>query len=384
MTTLTINDILEKFDQITNDGDGWLVCCPVHGDTNPSLRISLTDGGKVLMNCRSQDCCFADIVAAVGLTTADFSNVQTNGERTIGAAGTKVPATALDVAKLSELVDHLALSFRGSPSSDYAWDRWGIDEDMAKDLKLGHLHPVDEHPLMQRQFARVQAVAIPLLDFDGQPKGMQRRSLFDDADRWSTLMNPATDRSWSRLGVMLHDHADDYILLTEGPGDALSAYGAGQSAVCLRGSSTMVKKSIDEIIDRLGQKMVVLAGDADQAGQLFNKNAGALLKAANIDVRVLQLPSGAGDLTEWREESGGLFAQQLLRAIRSAVPFLDEQHPDAPIQSSEESYAFTDKGNGQRLVKWLGDNFINTQELGHLMYADGRWAPDTKNNLPMA
>lgn len=32
-------------------GDGWLVRCPAHHDRKPSLSISLSAGGKLLVRC---------------------------------------------------------------------------------------------------------------------------------------------------------------------------------------------------------------------------------------------------------------------------------------------------------------------------------------------
>ena len=42
----------------TKNGDGWLTCCPVHGDTNPSLSIMLSNG-KLILNCHA-GCDFGD------------------------------------------------------------------------------------------------------------------------------------------------------------------------------------------------------------------------------------------------------------------------------------------------------------------------------------
>lgn len=120
------------FDGVEDAPDGgWLCLCPVHGDSNPSLKISLTDGGMVLLVCRSHDCCFADIVAAVGLTAADFRGVDPGTARTIREASSKSPANATDLAQLEALITQLADGYMNSESSTYGWDRWNIDEDDA-------------------------------------------------------------------------------------------------------------------------------------------------------------------------------------------------------------------------------------------------------------
>jgi putative DNA primase/helicase len=51
------------------------VLCPVHDDHNPSLGVDLRQNGagsKVVINCRSQWCEYADILKAIGLTDADL------------------------------------------------------------------------------------------------------------------------------------------------------------------------------------------------------------------------------------------------------------------------------------------------------------------------
>src|SRR3712207_3209090 len=51
------------------------VLCPGHDDHDPSLGVDLRQNGagpKVVLNCRSQGCEYADILKAVGLTDADL------------------------------------------------------------------------------------------------------------------------------------------------------------------------------------------------------------------------------------------------------------------------------------------------------------------------
>jgi putative DNA primase/helicase len=51
------------------------VICPVHDDHNPSLGVDLRKNGagsKVVLNCRSRGCEYADILEAIGLTDADL------------------------------------------------------------------------------------------------------------------------------------------------------------------------------------------------------------------------------------------------------------------------------------------------------------------------
>jgi hypothetical protein len=58
------------------------VICPVHDDHNPSLGVDLRQNGagsKVVINCRSQGCEYADILGAISLTDADLKLQEKNG-----------------------------------------------------------------------------------------------------------------------------------------------------------------------------------------------------------------------------------------------------------------------------------------------------------------
>lgn len=63
--------VLSRFDNPIPDGQGFKVICPAHDDTNPSLRISEGNDGKVLVRCWA-GCTTAAIVEALGLTMADL------------------------------------------------------------------------------------------------------------------------------------------------------------------------------------------------------------------------------------------------------------------------------------------------------------------------
>jgi hypothetical protein len=44
---------LDAFGGARRNVDGWLARCPVHGvDRHPSLRLTVGDGGRILVRCR--------------------------------------------------------------------------------------------------------------------------------------------------------------------------------------------------------------------------------------------------------------------------------------------------------------------------------------------
>lgn len=79
---MNIDDFLARFDGTTKTSGGWLVCCPAHGDSNPSLSVAEGDDGRILLKCHA-GCETQAIVDAMGLKMADLMPERAqNGART--------------------------------------------------------------------------------------------------------------------------------------------------------------------------------------------------------------------------------------------------------------------------------------------------------------
>ncbi len=59
--------------------DGWLVCCPAHEDTKPSLSVTDTANGRVLIHCHA-GCTPEAVVKAAGLKMSDLMPEKRNGQ----------------------------------------------------------------------------------------------------------------------------------------------------------------------------------------------------------------------------------------------------------------------------------------------------------------
>jgi putative DNA primase/helicase len=59
------------------NGNGYLCLCPVHDDHQPSLSLSLTDDGKILLHCFA-GCSTEDICSVLGVSLADLSPTAQN------------------------------------------------------------------------------------------------------------------------------------------------------------------------------------------------------------------------------------------------------------------------------------------------------------------
>jgi putative DNA primase/helicase len=49
----TLSDLLDRLPDVQESADGWLAHCPAHADSQQSLRLTVSDAGKVLLRCRA-------------------------------------------------------------------------------------------------------------------------------------------------------------------------------------------------------------------------------------------------------------------------------------------------------------------------------------------
>ena len=88
---MKIEDILSRFEGVEQSGpDNWMARCPAHGDSNPSLSITLKPDGKVLMHCFT-GCTVEEICQAVGLKMSDLMPERPKIEKPAGGNKKKDP-----------------------------------------------------------------------------------------------------------------------------------------------------------------------------------------------------------------------------------------------------------------------------------------------------
>ena len=66
-----IGDFLNKLEKVKGSKGRWTACCPAHNDKNPSLAITQTDDGRILLKCFA-GCSAYEIVKAVGMDLTDL------------------------------------------------------------------------------------------------------------------------------------------------------------------------------------------------------------------------------------------------------------------------------------------------------------------------
>ena len=72
MGSACLDNVLSCLDKVKSAGTNkWKACCPAHDDKNPSLAITETSDGTVLLKCWA-GCTAQQIVSAIGLELRDL------------------------------------------------------------------------------------------------------------------------------------------------------------------------------------------------------------------------------------------------------------------------------------------------------------------------
>lgn len=376
---MTLADLLAKLDDVEETADGWLVHCAAHNDSKQSLRLTVSDAGKVLLRCRA-GCKTTDVVKALGITMKDLATMTAGDVDTSKRAVSQdVPASPADVAALAVRLDAYASALTTAavigeatdPEVEalrYAETRFGISLDDARRLGLGYADNLGGGPRL----------VVPFRDRDGVARGFQARALDKDAAvRWLGPKSP-DGASWAKVGFFPGSAGFDEVLITEGPGDALtSAAALGFDTIGIRGAGLASNPAvIDAVAEMTKGREAVIAGDGDPAGRRFSAMLAEALVSRDIRVKVLDLPDGL-DLSDWRDRDPSRFYAEAIRAIAEAAPV--KSRTAALLAWDEERYSLTDLGGARYLrdyVESLGSGVRYTEEMGFFLLEDGVWRKD--------
>jgi putative DNA primase/helicase len=308
---VTLSELLARFDDVEETPDGYLVHCPAHNDSQQSLRFSVSAAGKVLVKDRA-GCETKDVLKALGLTMRDLAKM-TPGDVDLSkrAVSQDVAASPAEVAKLAVQLDRYAAALiQHVDATDYARDRFGVTLDDAERLGLGFADDLGGGPRL----------VVPFRDRDGVPRGFQARALEKDAVvRWLGPKSP-DGASWAKVGYFPGAGGYDEVLVTEGPGDALTGAAAGFDTIGIRGAGLAANPAvIDSLVSMIGDREAIIAGDGDPAGRRFTSSLAEALALRDIRVRILRLHDGR-DLTDWRGDDPSKFHMDLVRHIAKAEP----------------------------------------------------------------
>jgi putative DNA primase/helicase len=382
-------EILARFERVSEESDGgYLALCGAHPDSTPSLRIWRGDDGKVRVTCRA-GCEPDDVIKAAGLTWPQMFNATGDGLTVPRERPRLIGETHRDAlaSYVLSAADALANPYNAvaEQARAYALRRFGIDVETAADLMLG----VDEgdgfgFPHLSRAYKSYGRLTVPLRGFDGIAYGLQGRDLSGKCPgRWVSLTNPE-GAHWATYGVFRGQGGYAPVLLTEGPGDGLTAVSVGYDAVGIRGASLSGSAElIAELARNLAGRQVIICGDNDTAGNGFTQRLASALAAHGLDVFTLAVPYEGADLTEWRERIGAQrFPDALHAAVKGATPY----QPRMGLATVDESTGamVPDDDEAARAVRVMAElaeryeagDVLNAHALvafmgGHIKYADG-------------
>ncbi|MEU3686964.1 phage/plasmid primase, P4 family [Streptomyces narbonensis] len=402
-------EILDRFNGLSEEMDGgYLALCPAHSDSRPSLRIWRGDDLKVRLTCRA-GCSNGAVIQAVGLGWPDLFNAEGEGATVpkekpemVSVKHTAALAMYVDDCRdrLSEVDDWSEIA------RDYLSDRFGMDVTSAMDAGVGvddcTVNPL--FPYLSRAYKSYARLTVPLNDFQGNPRGLQGRDLTGKCPgRWLSLMNPDGHR-WAPYGVFRGQGGYGVTLVTEGPGDALTAVSVGYDVVAVRGASLAASPElIAELAEGLRGTQVIVAGDNDTAGQTFSRRLSEGLAEHGIQVYVLSIPHAGDDLTDWRGRNPLEFPMELHRAVKAARPVKkateaiaeavreeldeatgadvvsrDQGHEAARVLAGLlERYGDTDAMNAHALVAWTDGRIKWAKGLGFFVWTGRVWVQST-------
>lgn len=389
---LTLSAFLARFSEVEDEANGYVVPCPAHDDSRPSLRVAYNAAGrKLALKCRA-GCNTPDVVAALGLTMADLFNVEPGDLTNVRTAGGVPEAPSVgDRAALKAYLDRAAdalLKIDGMDALAYAERRFGITATKAADLGLGFDGGAitgGRLVLSRALYHDAPRLVVPFLDFDGHPHYLQGRALKADGVRakWSGPANPE-GAAWGKYGYLSGGTGWSQVVIAEGPGDGLTSAAAGYDTVFIRGASLGTNSALaDEVAEGLRGRAVVVAGDADVSGQKFTRDVAQALSERGIDVHRLTIPAeGGDDLTEWREAAGSAFAKAFVRAVVDAPRYGSDEITAEEI-AQEVTRLFSDVYNARVLLSSIRDqgaDVRHTPEVGFVVYRPefGTWRIDAE------
>ena len=362
---VTMEELLGRLEAVTETPNGWKARCPSHSDGTPSLVINRGET-RLLVKCQA-GCALADVLAAIEVTIQELPDVagldKVALSRATGAASVPVEARAA----LALQLDGYASDYVGSESEAYASARFGVTPELAARLRLGHA----------TNLGGGARLVVPFDTAAGLPMGFQARALANaPRAKWLGPANPAIG-AWVKCAVLRSGHDWPQLLVTEGPGDGLTAVAAGYDTVAVRGASLGGHAEVLEtIVEAANGRPVIVVPDSDGAGDKFARAIVEGLTPLGVKVSRLPIPfdTRVKDLTDWRADAGDRFADKLAEAVTRA------ESVDITGILVE---SLTEVVEAERLRAFIGENsdVRYTPEAGFYLLDNGVWILDTLDRV---
>jgi hypothetical protein len=249
----------------TRSGSGWKAYCPAHDDRNPSLSISETPNGTVLVKCHA-GCNAGQVVAALGLNLRDLFSL-------------------LRIPMLFRNRSQTAKRRRKNQDQVYAMARYAL-----QDLE-GRYGPAQASWVYRN--AQGEPVGMVARWDQSQGKVIRPISRFPDGWRIAAMPEP---RPLYRLPELLQADPQEPVFVLEGEKCAEAAAELGLVATTSSGGANAAAKS--DWTPLRGRHVVILP-DNDAAGRQYAHEVAQLCHRAGVaSVKILDLAEYAAELPE--------------------------------------------------------------------------------------
>lgn len=99
---MDIEEFVQRLQGVKGKGqDKYMACCPAHEDRDPSLSVTVSSSGKILVHCWA-GCSALDVVQAMGLQLSDLFERPLDYERPMAFAQREMA----ERRKREEILDH--------------------------------------------------------------------------------------------------------------------------------------------------------------------------------------------------------------------------------------------------------------------------------------
>jgi hypothetical protein len=284
----SVVDVVRKLEDlglhVQARGSGFLAQCPAHADHTPSLSIDEGSDGAALIFCHT-GCRFIDVLDALGLRGAGTAKPISDAEL--------LARVRRDEAEQEAKVTHVREIIAAGQSHP---DRIAAIKYVSETLLWDSL-------LMIRLGVGWDGsrVVIPIVDDDGIVVGVDRycapgtKARINVGDR-PKMLGFGKRGLWPAPAIAAGIRGDSAVCLVEGPPAAATLLGCGLRAISFP-SATGLRGDEGKRIAASFDRAIVLV-DADAAGRKAGPVCCALLRAAGVDVDVVDLLPGVDDGTD--------------------------------------------------------------------------------------
>ncbi len=266
-------------------------------------------------------------------------------------------------------------SERGQPMRQWLAQR-GLGEDVLRANRVG-ADPGPSALDRPRGLPRGgPAVVLPVLGADGEATYLQSRYLSPNGHKYdnpSAALAGALPRA-TEVRLPLPPADPSLVVVSEGIPDALVAAQAGYRTAAVLGAGVPDERTAAALVEQFPTERLVVAFDADGAGQAGAERLQELLAERGAGDRVarLEVPAVAGDLNGWQQLAGRNFGDELAQAMtrtttgteRSMAPEPQDvdRTPADERSSSGPDRAYLSQGETSDFQAFVGTARANGQQ----------------------